>query len=317
VVMFLLPLPLMLRGAAGSAVLIWLINTSQSLPLGTTEAVATPDYGDFNLQMLDVGQGLSVVVGTAEAMILYDTGASFPSGFNYVDSVIVPALSRRKVIRLDALVVSHSDNDHAGGAAAVLEHFSPRRLAGAIPFIESCQWHHGTQTSKGVELQLFNFEQGGSGNDRSCVLLIRGAHARALLAGDIETSAERALLDQLPNGVDVVSVPHHGSATSSSEEFVRKLQPGLALVSAGFNNRFGHPNAEVVRRYQAVGSRVMNTAYEGTMSWESADVGVVISARKQRLNHWRLAAPVAVAIAVKSPLEQSFPVTGSYDAARE
>ena len=322
VVMFLLPLPLMLRGAAGSAVLIWLINTNHNLPLGTTKAVAMPGYGDFNLQMLDVGQGLSVVVGTAEAMILYDTGASFPSGFNYVDSVISPAMRRRLVQKLDGFVVSHADNDHAGGAQAVIEQFAPRRLAGSIPSVDSCRWTFGRHTSDvwvsaGVKLQLFNFEQGGSGNDRSCVLLISGAHARALLAGDIETSAERALLDQLPNGVDVVSVPHHGSATSSSEEFVRKLQPGLALVSAGFNNRFGHPNAEVVRRYQAVGSRVMNTAYEGTMSWESADVGGVISARKQRLNNWRLAAPLAVAMAVKSPLEQSFPVAGSYDAARE
>jgi len=302
----LMPLSGVMRTVAGSAVLIWLLQGGQNFLANAKQVPVTPEHGEFTVQVLDVGQGLSVLVGTTEAVILYDTGASFPSGFNYVDSVIAPALTRHKVDHLSAFVVSHSDNDHAGGAAAVIERFSPKRQAGAIPSIDSCRWHYGNQSSQrwlsaGVELRLMNFADGQTTNDRSCVLLIRGANAQALLAGDIEASAERALLAQFPSGVDLVSVAHHGSLTSSSEEFVQKLQPGLAVVSAGFRNRFGHPHAKVVKRYEAVGSKVVSTAIEGTIDWRSTDVGGITSARARRLINWQLAAPLAVALAESSP----------------
>ncbi len=297
----LLPLSRGIRSAAASALLIWMLQADESSVV-STQGSGTPEHGEFNVQVLDVGQGLSVVVATAETVILYDTGASYPSGFNYADSVVIPALQRRQVLRLDALVISHGDNDHAGGAAVVMERFSPTRLAGSIPSVDSCQWHHGSETtqhwlSAGVELRLMNFEAGLSANDRSCVLLISGTHAQALLAGDIELSAERALLAELPSGVDMVTVAHHGSLTSSGEAFVQKLHPGLAVVSAGYRNRFGHPHIQVVERYEGVGARVVNTADEGTIGWRSADVGAITSARALRIGSWQLAAPLAVVLA--------------------
>jgi len=303
VVVLLMPVSAVVRGVAGSALLIWWLQNGHSpQPELPTPDLHKPEQGEFNLQILDVGQGLAVIVGTAEAVVLYDTGASFPSGFNYADSVIIPALRRRHVQQLDALVVSHGDNDHAGGAARILERFKPSRLAGSISPADTCQWYFGGLTtnrilSAGVELQLIDFAEGKTANDRSCVLLIRGAHTQAVLAGDIEVSAERALLAQLPNGVDVLTVAHHGSLTSSSEEFVHKLQPGLALVSAGYKNRFGHPHADVVKRYEAVGTQVLNTANAGTLSWSSADVASITSARRQRLHRWRLGAPLVVTVA--------------------
>ena len=305
VLIVLMPLSTAMRCAAGAALLVWVLQAAQKFSVGSTQLPDTPKHGDFVVQVLDVGQGLSVVVRTAEALILYDTGASFPSGFNYVDSVIVPAFDRLRVVQLDGLVVSHSDNDHAGGAKAVMKRFNPVRLAGAIPTIDSCRWHPGAETSKrwlsaGVELRLLNFAEGLSTNDRSCVLLIRGKQAQALLTGDIEVSAERALLSDLPSAVDLVTVAHHGSLTSSSKEFVEKLQPGLAVVSAGYRNRFGHPHVDVVDRYEAIGSRVVTTASEGTISWRSSDVATITSARARRLSYWRLAAPLAVSLAVSS-----------------
>ena len=123
------------------------------------------------------------------------------------------------------------------------------------------------------------------------------------MAGDIEVSAEQALLDQLPSGVDLLTVAHHGSLTSSSEEFVQKLQPGLAVVSAGYRNRFGHPHIEVVERYEAAGSEVVNTAIEGTIDWRSTDAAAITSARAKRLVSWQLAAPLAVALAEPWPAD--------------
>jgi len=305
VLVTLMPLAAVVRTLAGSALLVWALQDAGKLSADPAHEPSVsdpiPDYGEFNVQVLDVGQGLAVVIATAEAVILYDTGASYPSGFNYVDAVIGPALRSRQVRTLDAFVVSHGDNDHAGGVAAVMERFSPRWLAGAIPTIESCQWHFGARRtsrwlSSGVEFELLNHIDGQSANDKSCVLLIRGTHAKALLTGDIEVTGEQALLSQFPNGVDLVSVAHHGSLTSSSEEFVQKLQPGLAVVSAGYKNRFGHPHPAVVERYKSSGSRVVSTAYEGTIGWQSHDVAVITSARQRRLNHWQLGAPLLVAM---------------------
>ena len=306
----LLPVAVLFRAAILIVLAVWLVNPDLGLRATDSLVDRSPAEGEFILQVLDVGQGLSVIVRTAEAVVLYDTGARFPSGFSFAEAVVKPALRRLGVSKLDALVISHPDDDHAGGADLISDAFRPEQRAGlwvsaapgdGLKESRSCHWQSKNGVSHswrsgGVELLLRSFEAGESTNDRSCILWIKGASAQALLAGDIEADAEAQLHDQLPFGVDLLVVPHHGSLTSSTRAFVNRLHPGLAVVSAGYENRFGHPNELVVERYRSVGARVLNTAYEGTMDWSSTDVASVASARQLRLKRWRLGVPLLIAL---------------------
>lgn len=272
--------------------------------------VATPQpkvipLGEFSLQLLDVGQGLAIVIQTRNQTYLYDTGARFPSGFNFADAVIDPALRAKSISRLDALFISHHDIDHAGGLARIIQLYQPARLVGGVveracnPAGEPLAWAEDR-----VRFSVLQHVSGATSNDRSCVLVIRGRTSTAVIAGDIEVEAETWLLPQLPELIDVLVVPHHGSRTSSSPEFVAALQPKFALVSAGFDNRFGHPHADVVARYERLGAKVLTTAELGTIHWRSSLEFPVSgargpewssaeryrSAREQRQWRWQLGA---------------------------
>ena len=126
----------------------------------------------------------------------------------------------------------------------------------------------------------------GSRNDRSCVLAVHGAYGRALLTGDIEVATEAELVARLGGqlGADVISVPHHGSATSSSPAFVRAVHPAIALIAAGYGNRYGLPRARVVARYRAHGARVLNTADVGAVSVRLGRGGIEVGG--YRATHW-------------------------------
>ncbi|HET6546323.1 MAG TPA: DNA internalization-related competence protein ComEC/Rec2 [Rhodanobacteraceae bacterium] len=229
--------------------------------------------GDFDLLVLDVGQGLSVLVRTAGHTLLYDTGARYPSGFDLGEAVVVPTLRSLGVDRLDRLIVSHGDNDHAGGARAVtlalhpadVESGEPERLAiGARPCRAGEHWIWDQ-----VGFRLISPQPGrpAHDNDRSCVLVISGRHGSALLPGDASERVEPALARALGPVTRplVLVVPHHGSASSSSAGFLDAVAPDRALVSAGYRNRFGHPRPEVVARYAARGIALFGTAPSGSL----------------------------------------------------
>lgn len=232
-----------------------------------------PAEGAFQAWVLDVGQGLSVLLRTHGHALVYDTGARYPSGFNLGDAAVLPAIHALGITRLDMLMISHGDNDHAGGAEAVVEAFpKARRLAGEparmhVPMTQcvagqAWQWD-------GVRFRVLSPGPGGGGrdNDSSCVLLVETRGARLLLTGDISSRMEPAVVAALGAGpTPVLLVPHHGSKSSSSAEFIAALQPPLALVSAGWRNRFGHPRPEVVARYAAAHVPFFNTAVQGAMA---------------------------------------------------
>lgn len=227
--------------------------------------------GAFEVWMFDVGQGLSLAVRTRHHVLVYDAGARYPSGFDVGAAAVVPSLRALGVHRLDALVISHADNDHAGGAAAVLAAFPVhRRLAGEparmrMP-MDACLAGQGWTWDR-VRFRVLSPGPGpGEGNDRSCVILVDGGGDRLLLTGDITRRIEPAVASAVPAGHPVVlTVPHHGSKTSSSEAFLRALHPSLALVSAGWRNRFGHPHPAVVARYRQAGVSMLNTATSGAI----------------------------------------------------
>lgn len=232
-----------------------------------------PPEGCLEYRVLDVGQGLAAVMQAGEHTVLYDTGPSFRGGGSTAEFVIVPFLESRGISRLDAVVVSHADQDHAGGLRYIANRFDIDKLfvGERIPEIGEAQRTCDTAsawTASGVRFRFLHPlpDAAWVGNNASCVLEVTAAGHKLLLTGDIETSVESMLLARRAIGpVDSLIVPHHGSSTSSSPDFVAAVRPHLAIVSAGYGNRWGFPKSEVVRRFRHVGSRMLQTATSGAI----------------------------------------------------
>lgn len=257
---------------------------------------STPPLETFELSVLDVGQGLSVAVRTHSHALIYDTGPAFPSGRSAADLAVLPYLRHVGVRDLDLLLVSHGDQDHSGGIQSIL-HAMPVRTLSVGPSVTrvptprmSCE--RGQQwTWDGVTFSILHPDAQGSaltrGNDSSCVLWIRSRTGSALLAGDIEVAAERELLSRGLPPVAVVVAPHHGSGSSSSSQFVDALGPDVTIFSTGYRNRWQFPNADVVKRWQAAGSRVFDTAVSGAVTVSFSSVGVQVHEhRREHRRYW-------------------------------
>ena len=231
--------------------------------------VDRPIAGAARAWVWDVGQGLSVLVQTHSHSILVDAGPRSRSGYDLGAAVVVPALHASGVQTLDMLVLSHGDIDHAGGEASVVTAYpavrrmsgEPRRTApGANPCVES-SW-----AWDGVRFDLWPASGSGPANDRSCVVLVTTDAGRLLLPGDAGKAVEDALANKVGAGPPTVLVAgHHGSASATSEAFLRALGPTHAIVSAGWRNRFGHPHRDVIARLERHGVDVSNTASDGAI----------------------------------------------------
>lgn len=256
-----------------------------------------PPRGCLDYQVLDVGQGLAVVLQTAQHAALFDTGPAFRSGGNTAELVVIPFLRSRGIERLDVLILSHADQDHAGGAGSIAREFPVgRTLVGehvAVPGLAQSACDSATRwTLDQVQFRFLHPSPGRArdGNNASCVLEVRvGGHV-LLLTGDIEAPVEAALLAEGMIGpVDTVVVPHHGSRTSSSPGFVARLGADLAIVSAGFGNRWGFPKADVVQRWQNSGAMLLETATSGAIGQRIClDSGATMPsvARRDARKYW-------------------------------
>jgi competence protein ComEC len=233
-------------------------------------------YGEAEITVLDVGQGLSVLVRTAaDAAILYDAGPKFGERFDAGAQIVTPFMHRSGVSRLQAMIVSHNDMDHAGGVAAISANFTiDQYFYGESPdqqpakgLVTACQ-PGAAWLSAGVQLRLLPVPllAGSSANNQSCLLLVETQRFAVLIPGDIESPLELALLQQSLPRVDVLLAPHHGSRSSSHPAFLNRLQPGVIVVSSGYANRFGHPHNEVLDRYAARTMEVFNTATDGAVT---------------------------------------------------
>ena len=267
------------------ALLLW-------LPL-LWPARGLPAHGEAELRVFDVGQGLSVLVRTSRHALLYDMGPAIPEGFDAGERAVVPALHALGVRRLDVAMVSHGDNDHAGGLAAVRRAMRVATLYGApgdpLPETRDCVAGQAWRWD-GVTLRVlhpaphFPYLR----NESSCVLRIETRHGSALLTGDIGEVIERRLareaVTQLRN--EVVVLPHHGSRGSSDPDFVAATGARHALVSAGFDNRYGHPAGDVVERWRRHGAALFDTPSQGALRVRLGTGGVTVQSR--RASHPRL-----------------------------
>lgn len=269
-----------------------------------------PPEGEVELWLLDVGQGLSLLVLTREHALLYDAGPAPPRGMDFGEAAVVPALRALGLARLDALVASHADNDHAGGVPAVLaalgvgQRWGPR--GGSPPGWRDCEAGQGWQWD-GVRFSWLHPTPHFPylGNDSSCVLRIEARGASVLLPGDVGRHVE-ARLAKLPPPVirsELLVVPHHGSDSASSLDFLAAVRPRLALLPVGHENRFGLPKPIVLARYERYGAPVLDSAGHGAIRLRlgAGGVQVIERLRQDRPRYWRHAPAGGTGYAIGGP----------------
>jgi competence protein ComEC len=256
-----------------------------------------PPRGDgaLHVSFLDVGQGdaVFVVFPHGRTMLVDAGGLASATSFDIGDRVVAPVIRRAGFRRLDYLVLTHGDPDHIGGAAAVLEEFRPREVWEGIPVprfepltrlrvaaqSQGARWANVYTGSRvvldGVEVvarhpAIADWERRKVRNDDSIVLELSWRDVSVVLTGDIGRDVEREIAPAIPFApLRIVKVPHHGSLTSSTPDFVAALHPGVVVVSAGRSNHFGHPVPEVLDRYKAAGAEIFRTDRDGQVTVDS------------------------------------------------
>ncbi len=292
------------RGVPGRSLgLVWLAPLFVVVPL-------LPAMGAYQVTVLDVGQGLAVLVQTHDHTLLYDTGPRFTESADAGNRIIAPMLRASGVARLDGLIVSHQDSDHSGGALSLLQTVPVDWLASSLgpnhPIVRArvdrggavrrCQagekW-----TWDGVDFAILHPVDANyinpklKTNDISCVLRVSNAAGSTLLTGDIEARTEADLVRRDPGGLrsDVLIVPHHGSRSSSTPAFIDSVRPEVAVFTPGYRNRFDHPRPEVVARYVAAGARNYRTDYDGALTFTFDDGASHVPRRERAYDarYWR------------------------------
>lgn len=270
-----------------------------------------PDANTLRMIIFDVGQGLSVAVQTQHHALLFDTGPDFSNESDSGNRIIVPALRGLGISRLDGLILSHDDLDHTGGTRSVLQAVPIQWLASSLPdnspLLEKFPAtgspqrtaHHCSDGEHwhwdGVQFEFLHPQPGTDtsakkhDNDLSCVLRISLGEQHVLLVGDIEKKSEQRLLEyhaaQLP--ATLLVVPHHGSKSSSTPEFVAAVLPDYAVFTNGYRNRYGHPKTEVVQRYADSGAELLRSDDDGAILVEMDERGLQIERyRKTHRRYW-------------------------------
>ncbi|WP_325892947.1 DNA internalization-related competence protein ComEC/Rec2 [Grimontia sp. NTOU-MAR1] len=236
----------------------------------------------WQVDVLDVGHGLAVLVEKNGEAILYDTGAAWSSG-SIAQSVIEPILSARNS-KLAGLIISHGDNDHSGGKDWVIENLSPDWVrtpetgSGYIPCIQGANWQWQSLTFEVLyPIVLINDAE----NEDSCVVRISDGRYSVLLTGDLPKEQENELIEQgLGIGADVLLVPHHGSKTSSSPEFIDAVNPSAAIASTGRYTPWSLPNPDVVDRYRERDISWYETGQHGQVGVHFSDKGWRVSSQR-------------------------------------
>ncbi len=270
----------------------------------------SPATGEVEIDVIDVGQGLSVLVQTEHHALLFDTGPASARGLDMGEAAVLPALRALSVGRLDWLIISHGDNDHAGGLPAL------RRAFPNTPVLAPDGWAktgmgrceaNQRWTIDGVELRflhpppLFPYLT----NDSSCVLRIAARGHVILLPGDIGRHVEARLVREQASllKADLLLAPHHGSASSSTDAFVAAVRPAGVVFATGAGNRFGHPSADVVQRYLRAQAQAYDTAQTGALRFHLDGKGIklVTSRRQDERRYWRERSGTRTGYAISRP----------------
>ncbi|WP_229205789.1 DNA internalization-related competence protein ComEC/Rec2 [Duganella sp. Leaf126] len=262
-----------------------------------------PDPGRMTVTAFDVGQGMALLVETSSRRLLYDTGPAYGPDSNAGARVIVPYLRTRGIGKLDGMVVSHSDADHAGGALAVLDNIGvgwvlsslgdSHPVAGVARRHLRCAAGQGW-TWDGVRFEILHplaaqhADAGLKSNGRSCVLRVTAGARSLLLAGDIEAAQEAQLVARMDAGLraDILLAPHHGSGTSSTPAFLQAVAPHTAIFQVGHRNRYRHPQQQVYERYGALGIERLRTDRSGALTLHFGQTVQIDAYRQTSPRYW-------------------------------
>ena len=260
-----------------------------------------PATGTAAITVLDVGQGLAIHVQTAGHDLLFDAGPAFSADADSGNRIIAPYLRAMGVRRLDAMVISHADKDHEGGAASVLAALPVALLKTSLSFEHALSAqpvpHEVCRDGDTWDWDGVRFEMLHPGaaplsrktNDLSCVLRVTAGGKAMLLTSDIEAVSEAALLDRHRDRLSatVMTAPHHGSKTSSTPGFIDAVAARDVIFPVGYRNRFGHPKEDVVERYRQSGARLHRTDADGAVGvrLSAADIGFRHE-RAERRRYW-------------------------------
>lgn len=237
-----------------------------------------PLYGHAWFTLIDVGQGLSAIVQTAEHVLLFDAGPKYSGGWDAGRAIIFPLLMKRGINHIDTMIISHRDMDHRGGAQSLLQMMQIKQVLSSVP--EYFTPYHSHFCHAGMNWQwdgvTFSILHPSSlekqtTNNNSCVLQVSVGEHHVLLTGDIERKMEKELLRIYPKKVlrsEILIVPHHGSGTSSSLAFIKAVKPRYALISVGYHNRYRLPKKSIVERYLNNKSLVYQTKDSGAISFD-------------------------------------------------
>lgn len=245
-------------------------------------APSHPGKGEMWVTAFDVGQGMALLIETPHRRLLYDTGPAYSPEADGGNRVILPYLRARGINKLDAVVVSHSDVDHSGGARSIFEEVQVERVSSSLPAghpvvlrapnHERCDagqvWTWDEIRFEMLHPEAVSYDSTKwKPNARSCTLKITVGDQSILLPGDIEAVQEAELLGSVSHALrsSVLLAPHHGSGTSSTVDFLRAVQPEIALFQVGYRNRFRHPKAEVYERYERLGIRRIRSDESGAV----------------------------------------------------
>lgn len=259
----------------------------------------------FRVHVWDVGQGLSVLVEYGDRTLLYDTGPAIPGSYSAVENVLLPNFRTLDIRRIDTLLVSHADTDHAGGLQALLESLPVGQVISGEPAavrellpgrtVESCPDAFVSE-SELVSLRFWRSADPREGNDSSCVLLVETPGMTLLLPGDITRRTEEELVgsDWLPDPAEsrgqenyrLMLAPHHGSKTSSGDALLTAFRPDLTLFSAGYRHRYGHPHPDVVGRYRKHRLATENIACSGAITVKLEDGRARVTRSRDSAGFW-------------------------------
>jgi len=243
---------------------------------------------NLRVTFLNVGQGDAAVVELPNSrVLLIDAGGSATGEFDTGDAVVIPFLRSRRIARLDYVFLSHPRIDHYGGLRSVVEEYPTGEFWEGPLRGETVRYHELEETlaSRRIHRVTVSKESGcrlvstaeicflhpskAVSKESSAVVTIAYGRHRFLFAGDIGRRDEKWLAENEKLSSDVLKIPRHGSQTSSGEEFVNRVKPGLAVLSVGDRSRLGLPSEEVLARYEAAGSEILRTDRDGAIAIES------------------------------------------------
>jgi len=262
-----------------------------------------PPTSAFTVTAFDVGQGMALLVETSRHRLLYDTGPQYAPGQDAGGRVLLPYLRARGIGHLDALVVSHSDLDHVGGALTLLAALPvalvTSSLGPAHAVVRAARAHRRCTAGQRWEWDGVVFEmlqptpasyedKALKANARSCTLRIAARGRAILLAGDIEAAQEAALVGAAPHllRADVLLAPHHGSGTSSTPAFLAAVQPSIGVFQVGYRNRYRHPKQAVFERYGEFDIQRLRTDESGAISFAFGQYISTVEYRREHARYW-------------------------------